>query len=133
MIFTTPPITDIGEHLEGHPWWQIQDLNTIIPGLVQFIFIAAMVIFFILILVAGIQWMTAGGDKEALANAKKRLTSALIGVVIVLSAWAIYGLVKYFFNIEKFASSCPLCGEVECCPPKSCVLVDPLRLIYRCE
>ncbi|HUS60258.1 MAG TPA: pilin [Nevskiaceae bacterium] len=114
MIFTTPPITDIGEHLEGHPWWQIQDLNTIIPGLIHLVLIVAAVVFFVLILVGGIQWITAGGDKEALSNTKKRLTSALIGFVIVLSAWAILSLVRGFFGLEPFRNGGGV-GQFDCC------------------
>lgn len=99
MFFLGTVITNIQEQLQGHPWLDIADIKTIIPALINLVLIAAVVIFFFLILIAGIQWITAGGNKEALANAKKRLTSALIGIVIVFSAWAILNLVKYFFNI----------------------------------
>lgn len=43
----------------------------------------------VIILVAGFQWMTAGGDAAKVDGAKKRLTAAVIGLIIILSAWGI--------------------------------------------
>lgn len=43
----------------------------------------------ILILVGGFRWMTAGGNDDKIASAKKTLVAALIGLVIIFAAWAI--------------------------------------------
>ncbi|KKR20471.1 MAG: hypothetical protein UT48_C0017G0013 [Parcubacteria group bacterium GW2011_GWE2_39_37] len=43
----------------------------------------------VLILIAGFQWMTAGGDTGKVDSAKKTLGAALIGLVIILAAWGI--------------------------------------------
>ncbi|MFH1620790.1 MAG: IPT/TIG domain-containing protein [Patescibacteria group bacterium] len=42
-----------------------------------------------LIVYAGFLWMTSGGDAEKTGKAKKIITNAIIGLVIILSAWAI--------------------------------------------
>jgi len=47
------------------------------------------IIFLVLIVVAGYQWMTAGGNEEAIKSAKNRMVNAIIGLAIVLAAWAI--------------------------------------------
>jgi hypothetical protein len=47
------------------------------------------VIFIILIIIAGYQWMTAGGNEEQVAKAKKNIANAVIGLIIILSAYAI--------------------------------------------
>lgn len=47
------------------------------------------VLFFILIIVGGIQWMTAGGSDDKVKKAKTLITNAAIGLIIVLSAYAI--------------------------------------------
>ena len=49
----------------------------------------------ILILYAGYIWMTSAGNEEKVSQAKKILTSAVIGLVIIMSAYAI---TKYLFN-----------------------------------
>ncbi len=38
---------------------------------------------------AGYQWMMSGGDEKKVADAKKKISSAVIGLVIILAAYAI--------------------------------------------
>ena len=47
------------------------------------------VVFLVLVILAGLKWMTAGGNEEKVAQAKKSLWDAAIGVLIVLGAYAI--------------------------------------------
>jgi preprotein translocase subunit SecG len=47
------------------------------------------VIFLILTIYAGVLWMTAGGEESQVDKSKKILTASIIGLVIVLSAYAI--------------------------------------------
>lgn len=43
----------------------------------------------VIIIYAGFQWMTAGGNEDQVSEAKKRITAAVIGLAIILSAYAI--------------------------------------------
>jgi len=54
------------------------------------------VIFLILTIYGGYLWMTASGNEEQVSKAKKTLTAAVIGVIIVVSAYAIS-----YFVIER--------------------------------
>lgn len=54
------------------------------------------VIFFILILYSGFQWMTASGNEEKVTSAKKRIVSATIGLIVTLCAYLIA------FTVFKF-------------------------------
>jgi len=45
------------------------------------------------ILYAGFTWMTAGGNEEKVTTARKTLLSAVIGLAIILSAYAITNFV----------------------------------------
>lgn len=47
----------------------------------------------VLILLAGFKWMTAGGEKGNIEEAKSLMTNAVIGLVIILSAWALSNFV----------------------------------------
>jgi hypothetical protein len=47
------------------------------------------VIFLVLTIAGGIMWMTAGGNAEQVTKAKKLITSAVIGLVIVFASYAI--------------------------------------------
>lgn len=95
--------SDIGQYLDqspgGNPWGNIQSINTVIPGLLNAALVIAFAIFVFLLIFAGIQWITAGGDKTKVESAQKKLTGAIIGIIIVISAWAILGLVRNFFHL----------------------------------
>ncbi len=43
----------------------------------------------VLIIIAGFQWMTSAGNEEKVKNAKKLMGSALIGLIIIVLAYAI--------------------------------------------
>jgi hypothetical protein len=66
------------------------NLILIISGLVAFFFL----------LWGGLQWILAGGDKEGTEKARKRITAALIGLVIVFSVYALVSLASGFLGVE---------------------------------
>lgn len=47
----------------------------------------------IMIIIAGFQFVTSAGSDEAVANAKKRIRSAIIGLILVALAWTLVRLV----------------------------------------
>src|SRR3989344_6594144 len=69
-----------------------QMVATVIKGVLTFLG----VVFVVLIIYAGVVWMTSAGNEEKIATAKKTMIAATIGLAIVLSAYAIT-----FFVIDK--------------------------------
>ena len=53
-------------------------------------------LFFIFLIVAGYQWMTAGGKEETLEAARGRIKNAVIGLIIVVFAFIISYLVSAY-------------------------------------
>lgn len=43
----------------------------------------------VILMYAGFKWMTAGGNEDEVATAKKMITAAVIGLVIIMSSYAI--------------------------------------------
>jgi len=43
----------------------------------------------VIVLVGGFKWMTSGGNRDTVDEAKKLLSAGIIGLVIILSAYAI--------------------------------------------
>ena len=43
----------------------------------------------VIILLGGFKWMTAGGNEDSVAEAKKYMSAGVIGLVIVLMSWAL--------------------------------------------
>lgn len=58
------------------------------------------VLAFLYLLWGGVQWITAGGDKDALDKARKRITQALIGLAIVFSVYALLYIIRVLFSIN---------------------------------
>lgn len=66
-----------------------QDPAVIVGTLIKVVVGLLGIIFLILTIYAGVLWMTAAGDDKQVAKAKSILTSSVVGLVIVLSAYAI--------------------------------------------
>lgn len=75
-------------------------LGNLISLLITLFLIAGSIVFLFLILLGGIQWMTSGGDKAGVEAARNRITHALIGLLILFSAWAIILLIENFLGIK---------------------------------
>ncbi len=82
-------------------------IQGMISGAVKLVMIVAALVFFFLLIIGGIQWMTSGGDKAATESARGRITAALIGLVIVFSAWAIATLLEALFGVNIFELTIP--------------------------
>lgn len=72
------------------------DIPTILGYVVSIVLALVGVYFFLLILYAGIIWMTAAGSSEKVTQSKNKMISAVIGLVIVLSA---YTITRFVFDI----------------------------------
>jgi len=72
----------------------------IIANVLKITFAISGLILLAMLLTGAISWMTGGGDKEALANAQKRITSALVGFVIFMSVFAIINFIAPALGLE---------------------------------
>lgn len=79
-------------------------LQLFIRNLINLAFAVGGIIFFFMLLRGGLEYIMAGGDKEAVEKAKKRLTTGFIGVSILFSAYAFLLVVELLFgiNIRQF-------------------------------
>lgn len=68
---------------------RFQSLAQIVATIFNIVIGIAGSIFMVLLLIGGIQYMTAAGNEENTGKAKKLLVDAVIGLVLTLSAWAI--------------------------------------------
>jgi hypothetical protein len=71
-------------------------------GKVVFAFLSLLgTIFIILMLLAGYNWMTAAGEEEKVNKAKDTIRRAIIGLIIIVSAWSIWLFIsKYLLESE---------------------------------
>ncbi|MFA6537607.1 MAG: pilin [Patescibacteria group bacterium] len=64
-------------------------LPQIIANVIKFILALLGVIMLVIVIYSGVLWMTAGGNVESVEKAKKYLKNALIGLILILAAYAI--------------------------------------------
>ena len=89
----------------------ITEGGTIVGKLVSNIgglfFLFAFFLAFLYLLTGGLSWLTSGGDKAKLETAKDKITNALVGLVIVAAAYAVFTLVGQFLGLNVKALLIP--------------------------
>lgn len=79
-------------------------VGTVLSAILFIAFIAALVF----LIWGGIKWIMSGGDKEGTGKAKETVTSALIGLAIVLGAWILINVVLNFFGFTGGINALPV-------------------------
>ena len=69
------------------------DLKAAVIRIINWVLGLLGIIAVIMILIGGFQWMTAGGNEEKVEKAKKIISAAIVGLIIILLAWAIVNFV----------------------------------------
>jgi len=82
-------------------------ISGLISAAVILILVIASLVFFFMLIFGGIKYITSGGDKAQTEAARGTITAALIGLVIVFSAWAIITLINAFFGIDILSLQIP--------------------------
>lgn len=72
----------------------------ILPNMVGLGLTIGVLVFFFVMMIGAIQWITSGGDKAGLEAARGKLANALIGIIILLSIFAIMKFVGDFIGIN---------------------------------
>lgn len=88
----------LGEGLQGLSG--IDFFNKLLPAAVGLGFVIGVVVFFFMLMIGAIQWITSGGDKANIEGARSKVSHALIGLVILFSILAIVKLLEVFFGIN---------------------------------
>lgn len=74
-------------------------ISNFLSNIINIIFIVAGLVFVFVIILSSVQWITSGGDKENIAKARSRLTSAFIGLLLLSLSFTIF---KIFGGITGF-------------------------------
>ena len=77
----------------------VQFFSNLIPSLLSALVVIGVLMFTFYLIWGAIDWITSGGDKGRVEAAKGKVTNAVIGIVVLLSFFAILSLVECFFGI----------------------------------
>ncbi len=76
------------------------DMGTLINSLLRIVMVIAALLVFVYLIWGGIEWITSGGDKTKTEGARNKITSAIIGLIVLAASYAILTLALKFIGIE---------------------------------
>ncbi len=79
----------------------MQKFTSAISAIIGLLTIIGALWFLIQVLLGGLEWITAAGDKAKLTKARDRLSNAFVGLIIVVAGWALLALAGQFFGWES--------------------------------
>lgn len=101
-VFATPLLaraaTRVDESEAVGSWgfgdvFSISDLPNAVKAVINIMLIAAAMVAVIYLIIGGYRYVTAGGNADAAAEARTTILNALIGLVIIFSAFAVVNFV----------------------------------------
>lgn len=93
------------EGIEGSGAVEIIDVVSTVVGVMT---ISAVIWFLFQLLIGGLNWISAAGDKGKLENAQHRITNGIIGLIIVIAGWSILALVARFLGWDDILDPAPI-------------------------
>jgi hypothetical protein len=104
----TGVLTQIGTNSGYGPGGEqgVENISYRLGELISYVLGFLGVVFLVLVVVSGIQWMTAGGNEEKVTKARNRLINASIGLAIIVSAYAISWFVVYKLTVPSCPATC---------------------------
>jgi len=79
---------------------KIKDLEGIVGNVISATLGLGAITVFIMLVVAGFKFLTSGGDPKATDSAKKTITFAIAGVVILALSYLLLVFIKNFTGVE---------------------------------
>lgn len=67
---------------------------------IQIMIIIAIILSLVFLVLGGLQWTSSGGDKGKIAGARSKITFALVGLIVALSAFFIVNIFGTFFGVN---------------------------------
>lgn len=90
--------SSVGSGLGGDK--DVTVLAVYITNFVKIMFIVGTISLFFMLLLGAFEYVTAGGEKDKVGNSTKRMSNAIIGIILMLSAYAIFRLINTVFGIN---------------------------------
>lgn len=76
------------------------DAGVLINAVLTFVMVIAALLVFLYLIWGGIQWITSGGDKGKTEEARNKITSAIIGLIVLAASYAILLIALRFLGFS---------------------------------
>lgn len=77
------------------------DVAVLINQLLRFVFLIAALLTFLQLILAGFNWITAGGDRGKVDQARSRIIAAILGLIIVSASYAVLTILLQFLGFSS--------------------------------
>lgn len=92
---TNPVLTDTLQEMNGKSF-----IQSFIPAAITLLFVGGSVLFVFMLIIGAIGWITSGGDKAKIEESRGKVTNAIVGILIMLTVYAVVKLVQGFFGTD---------------------------------
>lgn len=76
------------------------EVNNLFKTFISLLVPAAFIVLLIVLVIAGIKFLTSGGESKAVQSATGAVTWAILGVIFLILAWLILRLVEAFTGVS---------------------------------
>ncbi|MCX6796280.1 MAG: hypothetical protein NTW06_02155 [Candidatus Falkowbacteria bacterium] len=103
FVFATSPLENLKSVRQNSGYADVDETGaaSLAGSIVKVFFSILGIIFIVLMLYGGYNWMIAAGDNAKVEKAKDTIKRAVIGLIIVVSAWAIYIFISIYIIIGQ--------------------------------
>lgn len=81
----------------------VTDLGQYLTSILSLVMVICLLLVFFHFILAGLQWITSGGDKSKTEEARQRIINAFIGIIIVSASFATAGFVAYLLGVGSYS------------------------------
>jgi threonine/homoserine/homoserine lactone efflux protein len=100
IAFNLPGTYSI-EPVAGMPTGGLNTLKNVITNGLTWAFVLITLASLAFLIWGGIEWITSGGDKGKVDAARKKITYAIIGLLVALSSFLIINVLGWFLGIGQ--------------------------------
>lgn len=79
----------------------VSQIDLVISGSIHLIFMVSSFLAFVYMIGGGLRWIISGGDKAKIEGARDQIIAAVVGLLVLASAWAIINFTLQLLGIES--------------------------------
>jgi hypothetical protein len=78
-----------------------EDIGVLINSILSLVMVIVALLVFLYLIWGGFEWITSGGDKGKIDQARQKLVAAIVGAILVASSYAVLLLILNFLGFDN--------------------------------
>ena len=102
IISLLTPVQALAQDIKVDPPGQgFKTIGNFVTNVTQLALILGVLVVMVMLIWGAFEWITSGGDKEAVGHARNRIINALIGLAVLAIAFALFTVAGQFIGFNK--------------------------------